>query len=458
MISIADSRILDANSEALGIPVSKLMDNAGRSVSNYLIENYPSKRITFVCGTGNNGGDGFAAALNLPPESTKVVLLKKASSIHSEISRERYSLLECNIELFDDSSFDDCDIIVDCILGTGMAGAVSEPYRSCIEIINKSCKHVISVDVPSGLNTDCAVKPEATITFHDIKEGMSESNCGRIVICDIGIPKEASSLVGPGDLIRYPVPKSNSHKGQNGKLMIIGGGPYFGAPVMSGLSALRIGTDCVRIFTPESVSNIVSTYSPVFMVTKLEGDTLSTKHVDWLLEESKNFDAVLIGPGLGNSDDTMSAIRQFIEKCDRPLIVDADAIAATKDMHFNTPCTITPHRREFNRISNNESIEYVSSSMNSTILLKGNEDIISDGKRTRKNTTGTAAMTGAGTGDVLSGAVAGLVSKGMDPFDAACLGAYICGKAGEIAFESKSYGLIATDVIDNIPTVLKMMI
>lgn len=449
---------MDANSEALGIPVSELMDNAGKSVSNYLIENYPSKRITFVCGTGNNGGDGFAAALNLPPESTKVVLLKKASSIHSEISRERYSLLECDIEQFNDTSFDNCDVIVDCILGTGTIGTVSEPYRTCIEKINRSSKHVISVDVPSGLNTDCAVNPEATITFHDIKEGMSESNCGKITICDIGIPEEASSLVGPGDFVRYPIPKTDSHKGQNGRLMIIGGGPYFGAPAMSGLSALRIGTDCVRIFTPESVSNIVSTYSPVFMVTKLKGNTISSKHVEWLLEESKNFDAVLIGPGLGNSTDAVSATRQFIELCEKPLIIDADAIAATAGMYFNTPCVITPHKHEFNNISDNRSIECLSSSMNSTILLKGKEDVISDGNRTRKNLTGTVAMTGAGTGDVLSGAVAGLVSKGMNPFDAACLGAYICGKAGEIAFESKSYGLIATDVIDNIPTVLKMMI
>lgn len=453
-----DSRVLDANSEELGIPVSKLMDNAGKAISDFISEKYSSKKIVFVCGTGNNGGDGFSAALNLPPELTKIVLIKKASYIRSDISRDRYSLLECNIEQFNDRSFEDCDVIVDCLLGTGVSGTVSEPYRSCIEKINSSGKIIISADIPSGFNTDCTVKPDVTITFHDTKMGMSEDSCGKIIICDIGIPPEASTQIGPGDILRYPIPKSDSHKGQNGKLMIIGGGPYFGAPVMSGLSALRIGADIVRIFTPDSVSNIVSTYSPVIMVTKLAGNQLLPDHVNYLLSESNKYDAVLIGPGLGNSLETIKSVQLFIHSCKKPLIIDADAIIALKNTTVDTECIITPHSREFERLSDGNQIEHVSSSLKCTILLKGKEDFITNGKNTRINKTGTPAMTGAGTGDVLSGAVAGLVSKGMNAFDAACLGAFICGKAGELAFETKSYGLIATDVIENIPSVLKLLI
>lgn len=458
MISIIDSRVLDANSEALGVPVSTLMENAGMALSKFLKEEYGNKKIAFVCGTGNNGGDGFAAALNMDPAQTKVILLKKPSAIRSDISREKYSLLECNIEQYCDNSFEDCDVIVDCVLGTGVKGKVSEPYRSCIEKINKSGKIIVSADIPSGFNTDCAVKPNVTITFHDTKTGMNSSNCGKIIICDIGIPADAFAFVGPGDLCRYPIPQADSHKGQNGKLMIIGGGPYFGAPVMSGLSALRIGTDCVRIFTPESVSAIVSSYSPVFMVTKLDGNELSEKHIEYLLKESDNFDSVLIGPGLGNSEETMSAIRMFIRNCRKPLVVDADAISCLSGLRLEVPCVVTPHKKEYQSISEGMDVENVSTSLNAVILLKGKEDIIADAIHRRINRSGTVAMTGAGTGDVLSGAVAGLLSKGMNAFDSACLGAYICGKAGEKAFETKSYGLIATDVIDCIPTVLRSIV
>lgn len=449
-----DSRVSDANAEALGIRIRDLMGNAGSAVAALLRERYATKKLLFVCGSGNNGGDGFAAALNLNPNDATVALLCDPSKIRSDESCYYYSLLECDIQQYSEKLIDECEIIIDCALGTGISGMVRGAYASYINNANSSGKTIVSVDVPSGLGTDVAIRPACTITFMDVKTGMDSSNSGEIVIADIGIPYEAYHEVGPGDMLRYPLPEPTSHKGQNGRLMVIAGGPYFGAPVMCSLSALRTGTDIVRLFSPESIHNVAALASPVLMVTDLPGNRLGTDSVDLLLEESKNYDAVLIGPGLGTSENTMDSVRRFVSECDRPMIIDADGLTAVSNIRFKTPVVLTPHRGEFEKLGGGNP-EDLARIMNAVILLKGNTDTITDGCRTRLNRAGTPAMTGAGTGDVLSGCVASLMSKGMSAFDAACLGAYICGKAGEKVFESKSYGLIATDIIDAIPDVLR---
>ena len=190
------------------------------------------------------------------------------------------------------------------------------------------------------------------------------------------------------------------------------------------------------------------------MISDLPGDRLTPESVDMLLNESESYDAVLIGPGLGVSEDTMEAVRLFASRCTRPMVIDADGLTAIAGMRFDVPTVLTPHRGEFDRLGGGNP-EDMARIMGAIVLLKGSSDVVTDGTRTRINRTGTPAMTGAGTGDVLAGCVASLLSKSMPAFDAACLGAYICGKAGEKAFESRSYGLIATDIIDTIPDVLR---
>ena len=449
-----DSRVSDANAEALGVKIRDLMGAAGSEVAEVLRTRFPGKRCLFVCGPGNNGGDGFAAALLMDPSLSKVALLCEPSRIHSDESRFYYSLLECPIEQYSGKLLNDADVIVDCALGTGVGGRVREPYRTFIAEAQASGRTIVSVDVPSGLGTDLTIRPDITVTFMDTKTGMSEENCGEIVIADIGIPYDAYRCVGPGDMLRYPVPGRDSHKGQNGRLMIIAGGPYFGAPAMAACSALRTGADIVRLFSPASVHADLARASPVLMITDLPGDRLTPESVELLLRESENYDAVLIGPGLGTAEDTMEAVRGFVSGCHTPLVIDADGLTAIAGMRLQCPAILTPHRGEFERLGGGNP-EDLARIMGATILLKGATDTVTDGARTRINRTGTPAMTGAGTGDVLAGCVASLLSKGMDPFDAACLGAYICGKAGEDAFQSKSYGLIATDIVDSIPTVLR---
>lgn len=453
MLTALDSRVSDANAEALGMKVRDLMGEAGRSVSGFLKGRFPDASVVFVCGSGNNGGDGYATAMNLDPERTCVALLCEPSRIHSDESRFYYSLLECPIVRYEPGMLSRYDVVVDCALGTGSSGRAKGDYATFIEE-TRSCANVVSVDVPSGLGTELSVRPVATVTFMDVKEGMTPENSGEIVVADIGIPEDAYRVVGPGDMLRYPVPGRDSHKGQNGRLMVIAGGPYFGAPVMSCLSALRTGADIVRLFAPESIHLQASLSTPVLMITDLPGDRLTVDSVEMLLRESESYDAVLIGPGVGTDPGTVEAVRSFVSRCGRPMVVDADGLTAIAGMRLNGNAVLTPHHGEFARLGGGDP-EDVARAMGATVLLKGAEDVISDGSRTRVNRTGTPAMTGAGTGDVLAGCVSALLSKGMSAFDSACLGAYICGTAGERAFADRSYGLIATDVIDEIPTVLR---
>ena len=461
-LTALDSKILDINSESLGVPVDKLMDNAGNAIANYLGSNFPEKRVAFICGTGNNGGDGITAASKMDLSKVTVFLIKSPEHIHSTHIRTLLDELKCPIREFSEFDGGKYDVIVDCVLGTGLSGRIRDPYIDVVLRINEFDGPVISIDVPSGLGTDLSVEPDVTITFHTFKEGMNESNSGEIVVVDIDIPIEAETVVGPGDMLRYPLSESASHKGENGRLLIIGGGPYFGAPVLAALAAMRIGTDIVRIAAPYNCRNAISAASPVLMFTEVGRSELKPACVPSLIRLSEDYDAVLIGPGSGVSDPVKKTTRRFVSECKIPIVIDADGITALgNDFIGNEKIILTPHRREFENLGGKmsdraeDSVTELSKRIRSTVILKGKEDIIALNDRVRVNKTGSPGMTSAGTGDVLSGIVAGLLSKGMNPFDAACLGAYISGKAGEFAFEERSYGLIATDVIDMMPRVLK---
>ncbi|MFW6305003.1 MAG: NAD(P)H-hydrate epimerase, partial [Candidatus Saliniplasma sp.] len=316
MLYFKEVAVLDRNSEYRGVPPKRLMENAGKGLAEEIRERYPDKDIIFLCGTGNNGGDGYVAARYLGEwiglERVTVHLIKGPDGVRSKLAKENLDKLDCRIiEDIDRDRIED-RVVVDALLGTGLKGTIREPYRGVIQNINEFARDIVSVDVPSGLGADIQVEADLTVTFHDVKEGMEEENCGEIVIKDIGIPEEAESFTGPGELQLYPTPGSSSHKGDNGTLLIIGGGPYTGAPALSGFAAYRTGVDLVHLAVPSSIRNVVAGYSPSFIVHPLEGEKVAEEHVDELLELSHNVDAVLLGPGLGNDDSTMEACREFI--------------------------------------------------------------------------------------------------------------------------------------------------
>ncbi|MGQ9588090.1 MAG: NAD(P)H-hydrate dehydratase [Thermoplasmata archaeon] len=463
-------RVLDLNSSYLGVRTLTLMENAGEAVArNVLSICNPDAKVAIVCGRGNNGGDGLVAARYISKTvKGDVFLVEPEQEISSEIARmnlERVRELVKPLSSFDARIY---DVIVDALLGVGLHGRPRDPYAHFIRLLNESGKTIVSVDVPSGWPSDLQVRPDITVTLHAAKIGMDNRNSGKIVIEDIGIPPEAETYCGPGDFALLPRRRKDAHKGDAGRVLVVGGGPYTGAPAFTGMAAMRSGIDLAFVATPAPAALPVSIYSPNLIVRPLEGEVLSENHVKNLLEFSRNVDVVAIGPGLGNDGETIGAVQSFISECDRPLVIDADAIGACgarQKILRGKKGVITPHAGEFKKLTGRalpddpdkktKLVKETAKRLKMTILLKGPLDVISDGRYVKLNRVHNDAMTVGGTGDVLTGLVAGMMAQKATPFAAARIGAFANGVAGNLAFEEKSYGLLTTDIIEKIPLVLR---
>ena len=260
-----------------------------------------------------------------------------------------------------------------------------------------------------------------------------------------------------------------SHKGQYGKLVVIAGCKrHTGSACFVGLSSYKAGCDLVYIASPERSADVAANFSPVLITEPLEGDKLAMNHVGKIISliEEVRGTAVAIGPGLWREEETNEAVVKLIEKIDLPMVIDADAIrAVTKEILIKKNCVLTPHADEFKQFSGinvgnsvEQRIKAVKSEaakINNVILLKGNVDVIADGKKVMLNKTGSVFMTKGGCGDTLTGICGAFLARGVDKFTAACAAAYINGKAGELA--SKKYGesLLPTDLIEEIHNVIK---
>lgn len=479
MIPLEEVGVLDRNAQYMGIPTSQLMENAGKAVADAVMKRYNlnRKKVLVLCGTGNNGGDGFVAAryLRVHCEVT-VTLLGEESSIHSDLARLNFSKLRGKVktlvlpgnigELIGAS-----DIIIDAMLGVGFAGKPREPFSSIIKRLNSAHKQVVSVDVPTGMGTETAVRPTMTVTFHDMKEGMERARCGKVVVADIGIPKEAERYIGPGEFTYLPRPPGPSRKGDNGRLLVVGGGPYTGAPAFCAFAAYRVGADLVRILTPSSAAGIISSYSPTFIVHPLAGQGLNASHVEDVASALNECDALAIGPGLGNAPDTLAAVSEVLSRCQKPVVIDADAIRAVghnRRVLKGLRGVVTPHAGEFTLLTGEklpDDVEGRSKAVRSwakrldmTILLKGQLDIVSDGNMLKLNRTGNPGMTVGGTGDVLTGIVGGLLARKLSPFNAARIGAITNGYSGDLAFAELGYSIGPMDVACKITDTLKKFV
>ncbi|MFH1696545.1 MAG: NAD(P)H-hydrate dehydratase, partial [Candidatus Diapherotrites archaeon] len=229
---------------------------------------------------------------------------------------------------------------------------------------------------------------------------------------------------------------------------------------MSALSSLRTGIDLAVIAAPEKAGWAMSRYSPDIIVKKFNGDNFSPVHAQKIISLTRDFDAVLIGPGLGTSKNTAAFVHAIVKQITCPLVVDADAIKALAGFRFSTPVILTPHKTEFEiftgvKFTGVASVMAAAKKHNCTILLKSQTDIISDGVHTKQNSTGNSGMTVGGTGDVLAGICAALLALHNAPFRAACAAAYINGKAGDILLKKKGYGFIAGDFPSVIPEIIK---
>lgn len=470
-LQLEEVRVLDMNSTYLGVPTLRLMENAGIAVANNLRREFKkAAKVAVLCGRGNNGGDGFVAARQLAQlgMTIGVFLAEPEEQISTDIAKLNFQKVKNLVRPMSEFKSADWDVLIDALLGVGIKGKVREPYSSTIKKINQSRKPIISVDVPSGWPEQPVVRPTITVTLHAPKSGMTSSACGKIIVADIGIPEEAERFVGPGEFLYYPRPDPDSHKGDNGRVLVIGGGPFTGAPALAGMGAMFTGADLAHVAVPAPAAIPVACYSPNIIVHPLSSDVLVSQDVGKIRELAKKCDAAVIGPGLGDDKRTESALVEVIKACQMPLVIDADALVAVKKnpkLVHGKKVILTPHRGEFEKLSGirissdigtaSNQVARTAKKLGVTLLVKGKIDVISNGDRVKLNRTGNESMTVGGTGDVLSGIAGCLLSKGMNPYHAASLAAFVNGAAGDIAFQEKGYGLLATDVASRIPYVLR---
>jgi NAD(P)H-hydrate epimerase len=473
MISARRMAAVDANAAALGVPRKQLMESSGNALARVVREIAPTDAdITIVAGRGNNGGDALVAARFLDAFDTRVSLLGRPETIATDIARENYDVLveaEYDVEVVRDSrDFDlgDPDVVVDAMLGTGVAGALREPEATAAEAINALDATVVAVDVPSGVDADTgesesvAVDADHVVTFHDEKPGLSSLEA-TVHVVDIGIPAAAEEFTGPGDLLalsRDP----QSHKGDHGEVLVVGGGPYTGAPALAAGAALRAGADLVRVACPEGVAREIQGYSENFILVPFAGDCLSGDHVDALLARARNHDVVVFGPGLGDEDETLAAVETFLSRYDGRAVVDADALQVVPSVETDATLVCTPHQGELRTMGGTTSeawrerrdlVADFAANLDQTLLVKGAYDVVTDGSETRVNRTGNPGMTVGGTGDVLAGITGALLCT-QEPLDAAAIAAYVNGRAGDTVADEQGFGLTATDLLTRIPLAL----
>jgi NAD(P)H-hydrate epimerase len=448
LVTPARMRVVDANAIALGVTELQLMESAGRALAGQVLTFNPD-HVMVLCGNGNNGGDGMVAARYLQRGvDTHVCYLdlgNRSRSCEHNLAALRHATVSlhpfrCREDLEAlGPLFGRADVIVDALLGIGSRGAAKEPLATCIRMVNTTKAKIIAADIATP-----GMRADRVCAFHRAKsEGAT--------VVDIGIPLEAECTVGPGELTLLPPRGKKAHKGAGGEVLVIGGGPYQGAPFLAGLGALRAGADIVRIASP------VFEPIPDLIFERLEGKVIGPEHTERLIFLTEKADVVVCGNGLGTESHlVVEAVAPHCKKA----VFDADALRLPLPV-ASGETIYTPHAGEFTRITGitlpDDTVGRARAArkagIRGTVVLKGHIDIITDGTRVRFNRTGDPAMTVGGTGDVLAGIAGGLLCH-LPAFEAACIAAYVNGRAGSLVVAERGGGILASDIVDKIPQVL----
>jgi NAD(P)H-hydrate epimerase len=502
------ARLDEQTIHEVGIPGIVLMENAAQGAAAFFLRVVPDlvdRRIAVVAGSGNNAGDGFALARIYHSKGARVnvVCLRSPLKLSGDALTNFEILEKIGIPITVWKEAQDFDAqwepisksgaIIDAILGTGLKSEVKGLYREIIERINRLDVPVLAVDVPSGLDATtglplgAAIKATATATFGFLKIGhlieQGSELVGQVEVIDIGIPpglvrsagiqrywltgKLLSSWIEP----RHPT----THKGQAGHVCVLSGSPgKTGAAALVCLGAARAGAGLVTLFIAESLNPILEvklTEAMTFPIAETAEKTAASAALDQILHFLQGKQALVMGPGISTNEDTATLVKELLVKAPCPVLLDADAITAVSEdpailRKVEIPLVLTPHPGEMARIchcavsdvqrNRLESASRFSRDYGVVLVLKGYRTIIAapDGKLAI-NSTGNPAMASGGTGDTLTGIIAGLLAQGFDPFHAACMGVYVHGAACDRIFGGvSSRGLLATDMLDQVPAVL----
>jgi NAD(P)H-hydrate epimerase len=514
----AEMRAADKHAiEEAGVPSLDLMERAGAGLARAIAQLAGDGPIRIVIGKGNNGGDGLVAARLLREEGRTVDVLAVGNpdELKGDAAANLDRLPGDAPRDFDPAALAGSVAIVDAMLGTGFEGEPREPVAGAIQAINEAraaresaaapasaapagstapagsvAPAVIACDVPSGVNASTgevsglAVEADVTATFHGPKVGLyvepGKTHSGRVEVIEIGIPRsapapEAAGLISARSLELIPPRARSGNKFKSGTVVVAGGARGLtGAPTMAALSAMRTGAGYVQLVVPEPAETVIDLRLMEAMVHGVAHD--DGAHVeagaDRVIELAERAGAIVLGPGLGRSNGAVAFARKVAHDVEVPLLVDADGLNAHAEQlgllaQRNAPTILTPHDGELGRLLGIESsavgehrIEHaraVATKTNAVVVLKGDDTLVVPPHGPIAISAGaTPALATAGTGDVLSGLIGALLSKEMDPFEAACAGVFAHARAGRAAAERLGADhVIAGDVIEALPDGLR---
>ena len=479
LLTCAEMTAADAAAIATGTTGGTLMETAGRAVARALIDRYRRQPVLVLCGPGNNGGDGFVAARHLQAEGwpVKLALLRGAGDLRGDAARAARQWKGA-VATFSPGLLEGRPLVIDALFGAGLTRRIEGIALELIETIDRERLSVVAVDVPSGLHGDtgevmgAAPHAELTVTFFRAKPGHYSleglRRCGDLQVVDIGIPPSVLDAIGPRlwrnapplwtDALRRDDP--GEHKYARGHLTILGGAAATGAARLAAMAGRRAGAGLATIASPSAASAIYRMAEPGNLVVDADDGRSFAR----LLEDGRR-DGFLIGPGSGVNERTREAVLAVLE-ADRAVVLDADALtvfAADPSRLFSAirgKVLLTPHEGEFRRVfpglaagaGKVERVRQAARLSSATVLLKGPDTVIAapDG-RAVINVHAPATLATAGSGDVLAGLAAGLMTRGLSPLAAAAAAAWL---HGECAYGFGKPGLIAEDLAERLPDAL----
>ncbi|MCT4604747.1 MAG: NAD(P)H-hydrate dehydratase [Marinisporobacter sp.] len=498
--------------DEFSIPGILLMEHAGLAITQEIlksVEKRKNKEVAIVCGLGNNGGDGFVVARHLFHKGipVKVFITGNPSDIKGDAKINYDIIHKLNIDIqiligvnhlkkFSDA-VKSCRVIVDGIFGTGLKREVDGLLKEIIQTINESGKKVIAIDIPSGIGANdgavygTAVKADQTVVLALPKIGNLSypgvDYVGEMILKDIGIPKKAIEKMQLNrnliteEMVKeiMPIRKRDTHKGSYGKAYIVAGSTGMtGAAILSCESALRSGAGLIKMPVPQSLNTIMETRLTEVITVPLpefKKGVVGISDIEKILKTMEESNVIAVGPGSGRSRELEELLRNMLEHTSTPMVLDADALNALANRKellslIKSQTVMTPHVGEMARLTgleidyiNNNRIEVATEfakKWNVVVILKGARTVVAGPKgEIFINITGNPGMATAGSGDVLTGIVTGLVAQGIDPLKAAAAAVYIHGTAGDLAAKKVGeYGLVASDIVKEVPFAIKEIV
>jgi NAD(P)H-hydrate epimerase len=490
---------LDRASGERGVTVDSLMERAGRAVARAAsTAGVYGRRVVAVCGKGNNGGDGLVAARYLRRwgmGATAVLLAEQeafqgAAAVNLERARSAGVRIVGQEAL--GRELDRADVALDAMVGTGFRGVPKGAVRDAIDAVNEVPFLIVAVDIASGVDgatgaiAGPAVDADVTVTFGTLKPGHvfypGAGHAGEVEVADIGFPddlltSDVLQVERLDVLLGLPHRPPDSHKRSTGVVLVVGGSrDMTGAVRLMAGAALRAGAGLVQVAVPEGILPVVQTglVEATFLpLPETTGGAIAAGAVDVLKERLTGVDAVAVGPGLGRDEETLAFVRALVAASPVPTVVDADGLTAfggrLEELGDAADLVLTPHSGEFSRLSgipvdevNAERIGNVralAEQLGGTVLLKGNPTVIGlAGGEVRVNSTGGPSLATGGTGDVLTGIIAAMLARGVPPDEAATAGAFVHGRAGDLAGALLGEGATSLDVQAHVPAAIRSVL